>query len=111
MVNKKGQEMSTNTIILIILGLIVLVILVVGFTIGWDKILPWIKKDNNVDQVSQACELACSTKSTYDFCTRIREIKISGDSFKGTCNEFSNTASDKYDKDYGIKTCPDVTCP
>ena len=32
---KRGQSMSTNTIILIILGVVVLVVLIMGFTQGW----------------------------------------------------------------------------
>jgi hypothetical protein len=106
--DKRGQEMSTNTIILNILGLIVLVILVLGFTIGWDKILPWIKSTNNVKEVSLSCETACTTSSTYDFCTDVKELKVGSDSFKETCNTFSSKP--EYTQ-YGIKACPRITCP
>ena len=41
MKDKRGQELSTNTIIIIILAVVVLVVLVLGFAIGWEKILPF----------------------------------------------------------------------
>ena len=106
--DKRGQEMSTNTIILIILGLIVLVILVLGFTIGWDKILPWIKSQNNVKDVSLVCEQACTLNSPYDFCTDVKELKVGSDTFKETCKTFATKA--EYSK-YVIKDCLRITCP
>ena len=44
--NTKGQEMSVTTIILIVLGLAVLIILIIGFRIGWNKILPFLPTNN-----------------------------------------------------------------
>src|SRR3990170_3126866 len=74
--NKKGQGLGTNAIVLIILGLIILVILAIGFFLGWDKIAPWLNKENNIDDLSKACQSACSTQSTFDFCTKPREVKL-----------------------------------
>ena len=55
MMNKKGQEMSVTAIILIILGLIVLVVLILGFTVGWSQIKEWIislqTKSNSVKSI------------------------------------------------------------
>ena len=45
MKNKKAQEFSTNTIILIILGIVVLVVLIIGFSFGWEKVAPWLSQD------------------------------------------------------------------
>ncbi len=68
--------MSTNTIILLILGIVVLVVLILGFTTGWDKLAPWLS-GNNVDTIVTACEAACTMGSQYDFCTFERDLKAS----------------------------------
>ncbi len=111
--NKRGQGLSTETIILIILGLFILVVLILGFTIGFDKILPWIKSNNNIDTVSKACQTSCVTNNKYDFCSFERELKAEDlpldaegkeqKSVKESCKFLSEDAD--YTK-YGIATCP-----
>jgi hypothetical protein len=108
MINKRAQEMSTNTIILIILGLIVLVILVLGFSIGWDKIFPFIKSDNNVKDIVSSCQIACTQQSVYDFCTKKLDLKDGKDTFKESCSGFATKT--EYSK-YAIANCPSVACP
>ncbi|HLC78774.1 MAG TPA: hypothetical protein VJH92_06630 [Candidatus Nanoarchaeia archaeon] len=107
--NKRGQELSTNTIILIILGVIVLVILALGFFMGWDKLKGIITGgDNNVDQIAQACVTACTTQSRYDFCTRDREVKVGKDSFVASCQAYADPAGLYKDKEFGIQACPSL---
>jgi len=67
MFNKRGQELSTGTIILLIVGIIILVLLVLGFTSGWSKVFPFLAKPN-LDQVESACSSACTTGSVTDYC-------------------------------------------
>ncbi len=106
MQNKRGQGLSTNAIILIVLGVVVLVVLIVGFTIGWGSIVPWIKT-NNVDTIVQACETACSTNAKYDFCSSERELKDDAENkIKTTCNLFSNI--EEYRTTYGIDKCSNI---
>jgi hypothetical protein len=103
MKNKRGQGLSTNAIILIILGVVVLVVLIIGFTVGWDKIAPWISS-NNVDTIAQQCEVACSTGSVYDYCSMKRTLKVEGkEDITKTCYELATNTS--YDS-YGIDECP-----
>lgn len=111
MQNKRGQGLSTNAIILIILGVIVLVVLILGFTMGWDTIAPWIKKGNNVDGISRQCSVACTTQNSYDFCSKERTLKApdlpeeNGEEIKekkGTCSFFAT--EDDYSP-YGIEDC------
>lgn len=121
--HKKGQEMSTTTIILIILGIIVLVVLVLGFRIGWDKVLPFLPS-NNIQNVVTACGSACATGSQYDYCTAQRTLKtddLIGTNGKpmvdtdgklikqvvGNCDTFSKAPYTKYN----IEACPSITCP
>jgi len=105
MQNKRGQEMSTSTIILLILGIVILVVLIFGFTKGWDKLAPWISS-NNVDTIVTACETSCATSSLYDFCMVGRSLKAEDVKLKEvTCNYLA-TAQPVY----GVNTCPSITC-
>jgi len=111
MQNKRGQGLSTSAIVLIVLGIIILVILSVGFTMGWSNIALWIGGDN-VDTIVNQCQAACSTMSVYDFCTKQRELKaddLPGDvkSITNTCEYFST--AEGYGA-YGIAECPGL-CP
>ena len=105
--------MSTNAIILIILGLVVLVILILGFTKGWGNIAPWLST-NNVDTIVNTCNAACVTGSAYDFCTLGRELKAKDlpiedvKSVSNTCYFFAT--EEGYEK-YDIQECVGITCP
>ena len=99
--DKRGQGLSTNAIILIVLGVVILVVLILGFTMGWEKLAPWMSKDN-VDTIVNQCAVACSTHSVYDYCTKTRELKADGEKIKETCNSFATNKS--YEK-YGVANC------
>jgi len=105
MINKRGQGLSTNAIVLIILAVVVLVLLIIGFTTGWAQLAPWLSSDN-VDTIVQQCGVACSTEKTYDYCTAKRTLKaegLEGGEKEGTCNEF---ATEVAYHPYGIGECP-----
>ena len=104
--DKGGQGLSVNAIILIILGIIVLVVLVLGFTMGWGSINPFISK-NNVEQIKTSCGIACATENVYDYCTQSRTLRAEGlpndaKTFDGTCSSFANKP--ELEK-YGIEKC------
>ncbi|MCX6750365.1 MAG: hypothetical protein NTZ83_02825 [Candidatus Pacearchaeota archaeon] len=106
MINKKAQGMSISTIILLILGLIILVVLILGFTIGWAKLAPWIGGNNNLETLKNSCGAACSTGGQYDFCTVKRLVKDGvSDKFEATCNDLA-TKQQYINKQYGISACP-----
>jgi len=103
--DKRGQELSTNTIILIILGITILVILIVGFMIGWNKILPFLNPAN-VDDIKNACNIACTTNSQYGFCSSGRDLKSDNEDLKEvTCNFLAQKKTI-----YGIEPCVSVSC-
>ena len=109
MQNKRGQGLSTNAIILIVLGIFVLAILILGFTLGWGKLAPWINKPN-VGDVVTSCNIACSTSNQYDFCSVNKTVKDgSNDEFEDTCFNLWNDTKYK-DRNYGIQECPPVVC-
>ena len=107
MENKRGQGMSTSTIILLILGLVILVVLVLGFSVGWAKIAPWLSS-SNIDTIQTGCDSACSMQSEYDFCAMTREIKDgTNDKFETTCYQLATNAT-LVARGYGIDTCADL---
>jgi len=107
--NKRGQELSTNAIIMIVIGIIVLVVMVLGFTIGWNRLLPFISS-NNIENVKTGCSTACSTNNVYDYCTLPRNVNDGvNDKFTDTCFNL-NTKTDYASRNYGIESCSTITC-
>ena len=99
--NKRGQGLSVNAIIMIVLGVVVLAVLILGFTMGWNNIVPWIGGGNNVKTIVTACDVACGTQSVYDYCTFERELKdAEGKEVEATCEILA-----KSNPEYGIKAC------
>jgi len=105
--NRRGQGMSISTIILLILGVVVLVVLVLGFSVGWNKILPFVSQDN-VNAITQQCNIACTTNDAFNFCNQTRDLTASGKTINETCYGFSTNAS--YTQ-FGIASCPSLSCP
>lgn len=101
---KRGQGLSTNAIILIILGVVVLSVLIMGFTMGWKNLAPWLPTDN-VKTIASACEVACTTDAKYDYCSKPRTLKLEGeDDISGNCTYFSTIENNPY----GISNCGNI---
>jgi len=82
MESKKAQNLSITTIILIILGLVVLVVLIIGFTKGWGSVKEFFTGGTTeTQQVSTLCNLACTTEDTEAWCTQER--------VGGTCDDLA----------------------
>ncbi len=111
MKNKRGQEMNISAVIIIVAGLALLVLLVLGLVFAWGPFKN-LKENlfggNNVNIVSQGCNVACSTQSKYDFCTKERELRSPDETLEDiTCYELATTSA--YEK-YGIEECPEISC-
>jgi len=106
---KRAQGLSINAVILIILGLAVLIVLALGFTQGWNKILPWISGEkNNVDTIYRACETACGSESLYNYCSVKREIGDGISTYKNvTCYTLGIL---ELFKPFGVKACSNLDC-
>jgi len=103
----RGQGLSTTAIILIVIGIIILVVLVIGFSVGWGKIAPFLSS-SNLDSLSTQCSTACTTNSVYDFCSKQRDLNDGTNSFKNvTCYYLAQPQQ----ASYGIASCPSVSCP
>lgn len=106
MFNKKGQGLSINAIILIVLGVVVLALLIAGFSIGWNKILPFLSTDSTGTIVT-SCQIACSSGNEYDFCSAPRDLKAGDVELKSvTCDYLA-----KNQTQYGVDVCPTESCP
>ena len=104
--NKKAQGLSVSTIILIVLGIVVLVALILGFTVGWQGMKDWIYKSNNVGDVKSHCDVACTTGNKYSYCFEERELKTEDETLK----EVSCYTLNKRKSQYGISGCPGISC-
>ena len=110
--NKRGD---TNWVLVsLLVAIAVGALLIVGFTIGIDKLNPFLPR-NNIDNIKTVCSVACSTNNQYDFCSVERNVKDGvNDAFKDTCFNLADLADtgEKYvGKNYGIAACPSITCP
>ncbi len=90
--NKKGADIAIGTIVVIILALVVLVVVIYGFTVGWGNLFQNIVGfgggEVNVQTHVRSCQVSCSTQSTFEYCSKKRSIVF----------------------DKGQKAIPDVTC-
>ena len=104
--NKKAQGLSVTTIILIVLGVVVLVVLIIGFTSGWSSISNWISPSNNLQEIQSQCSIACASGNTYDWCTTKRTVKIKDDNSNhpDTCAGLAAVLK------YGVSSC-NLNCP
>jgi len=106
--NKKGQGLSTTTIILLILGLIILAILIWGFVTGWSAFRGFVNP-TNVDTIIQECNQACSLNNDYSYCLAEKTLNVNEDNLnvKTSCAVFS---TEKAFAKYKIPSCQTVTC-
>jgi len=82
--------MTLTTLILIILGVVVLALLIFGFSTGWnnlwDKVTQYGGGNSNVDTIRQACAISCSSGGGYSFDTEVRTVNFGdGYEYTGTC--------------------------
>ena len=103
--NKKAQGLSITTLILIIIGVVILVVLIFGFTAGWGNIKGWLAPSSNVDQIVSQCSVACASEMKYDWCTKQLTVKRKDVvDVTDTCDNLGN------DEDLGIADCPAIEC-
>lgn len=109
--NKKGAEMTIGTIIIIILALLVLVLLVMGFTTGWANLWDKLKNlgpggQSNVDTIVQACGIACTSNSQFEYC-KPREVNFGKEDPRG---KQTLNCKNIEDMNLGLEQCDTVSC-
>ncbi len=103
--NKKAQSMSLTTILIMVLGVVVVVLLIWGFSSGWgsfwDTINPFTSGPN-IDNIKSACNLACASGSVSKFCTLSRDVTLGNEKeVKGSCATLNSV---------GIASCSSIEC-
>ena len=92
--NKRGQELSIGTLILIVLGIIVLVLLVLGFSIGWENLFSKIGifQGSDLSSMVTACKVAVSSKSDASYC-EFKKVKLDDGKVHEINCQYSNVQS------------------
>lgn len=95
---KKGQEMSVSTLVLIVIGIVVLVMLVLGFTMGWQNL--WNKinvfQGGSVEDVINGCKIAATAEATYSYCNEFKPVTINNQKMLINCEY--GAVQDRLDK-------------
>ncbi len=109
--NKRGQGLSTNAIILIVLGVIILVVLIIGFTMGWKTLFPWLGGKGNSQIISNSCKTACVSSNKYAWCDEPRNLTDeNGNIVKVGNNEMKDVSCKTLAEKNLIDDCPSITC-
>jgi hypothetical protein len=99
---KRGKGLSTNMIILIGLGVVVLFVVILIFALGGSG-------KNNVEEVVEECASACELRSDYDFCSKSMELMFRG-SVEGLTSGENYKCIELVDKGLGIEACSHFVC-
>ncbi len=97
--DKAGQQMTLGTIIAIVLGIVVLILLVWGFSTGWNnmwsKVTSYGAGSENTGTVIQSCALKCSTGNKYGFCEQAMNTVLKDGSHNdtATCKDLSGSVT------------------
>lgn len=78
MLNKRGQGVTIGTLIMIVLGIVVLVVIILGFTGGFEFIFGKIKllPGQSLETAAQSCKIAGENKLTVDYCLEFKEVEV-----------------------------------
>lgn len=84
--NKRGQDLPIGTLILLVIGVIVLILVVIGFTAGWDFILDKFKiaPGQNLQALASSCTFAAQQGLKIDYCS-FKKVSIDGKSQYVNC--------------------------
>ncbi len=92
---KRGQELSIGTLVIIVIGVIVLVLLILGFSIGWENLFAkvGIVSGNDLSAMVAACKVAVASDSKASFC-ECKNVRINGPATKINCGYADVTSND-----------------
>ena len=90
MFNKKGQELSITTLILIIIGVVVLVLVILGFTAGFGNLrdrLDIFVGGTTIDSVIGSCEISSATNAKFSYCADFKKVRIGSSTEYISCED------------------------
>ena len=105
--NKRGQGLSVTTLILIVLGIVVLVVVILGFTKGWNFVFGKIDilPGQSLQTAVKSCEISAQQELTVDYCNEFKEVKLAGKKQWITCDYIVDAGIAALEKT--IDDCPD----
>ncbi len=109
---KRGQGLSVQAIVVVILALVVLVSLIYGFSVGWGNFFDFIpSNDSNIAEEVRKCQLACASGDRTAYCNLQRNITF-GDDITGTglASGTNYTCGGLQTKNVGLDSCSTITC-
>lgn len=85
--NKRGFELAVSTLVVLVLAILIIIALALAFTGGFGKFWNTMKGYliSDVDAAKKACENACRTQSSYDFCCVQRDVSFGKEKVNLTC--------------------------
>jgi hypothetical protein len=107
MENKKAQGLPVSTIVLLVIGVVILVVLILGFTLGWNNLKSWVAPSNNVETIADQCNLACQLGQDYTFCSENKTLTTEDTEIVRTCYNLSASNDTQV---YGIEKCSSIKC-
>jgi hypothetical protein len=107
MLKKRGQSLM-EILPWLIAAVIVLVVLIFGFSTNWQIFSSLLGTDNNVNIITTQCQTACTQGSTYGFCNQNRTLKATD--LPGGVKEVTSNCKDLATRypSYGIQLCPSL---
>lgn len=92
--NKKAQGLSSETIILLIIAVVVLAIVILGFTKGWSWVFSIFGMlPGDLEKAKQACDFAGTNNLETTYCNEFKEVNIAGKSQYLNCDGLEKYAS------------------
>jgi hypothetical protein len=114
--NKRGADITT-VIIFLVVGLVVGVLLIWGFSTNWQIFSSMFSSGNNINTITTQCQTSCATADSYGYCTMKRTLKaddlpndVDGKAQKQVINTCDYFATNADFLKYGVSTCSAVTC-
>lgn len=104
---KKGQEgVSLGTLLLLILGIVVVVVLIIGFTQGFDFIFGKFRllPGQSLQTVVESCNVAAELKLSADYCSEFKQIKVDGK------NEYVNCQDSRIKQNMKQELVSEIEC-
>lgn len=77
---KRGQQLSITTLLLIVIGVVVAVVLIIGFTQGFDFIFGKTEflPGQTLEALVQTCGVAGQNELVADYCKTFKEVELNG---------------------------------
>ena len=92
--NKKAQEFSIVTLVVLVLAIAVLVIVILGFWKGWDYVFGKVGTlPGNLEAAAQSCKVSAEADLATSYCYEFKEVTIGGKTQRANCEYLTSYAT------------------